>query len=76
MFRNYTKENLYTLVKAIVYRIYSSGIIFCISYLITGNAHISLTISIIEVIIKIGTYYLFEKLWDKHGKSRKKDNIF
>ena len=51
------------LVKSIIYRFYSSIITVIISYIITGNYKIALTIGTIDTIIKIFTYYLFDKIW-------------
>ena len=51
------------LLKAIVYRIYSSAITFLISYILTGNLIISLSIGLIDSLVKIFSYYGFEELW-------------
>jgi adenylylsulfate kinase len=51
------------LVKAIVYRIYSSAITFLISYLFTGNLVVSLSIGLIDSLAKIFTYYAFDEIW-------------
>ena len=51
------------LLKAIVYRIYSSAITFLISYLITGNIIISISISLIDSLVKIFSYYAFDEIW-------------
>jgi uncharacterized membrane protein len=59
------------LLKSVVYRFYSSGIIFTITFVFTGRADISLKVSAIELFTKIFTYYLFEKLWDKKNSFRK-----
>lgn len=51
------------LLKAVVYRIYSSLITFCISFLLTGNLLISLSIGLLDSFFKIFSYYIFDELW-------------
>lgn len=51
------------LLKAVVYRIYSSAITFLISYIFTGNLFISLSIGLIDSLVKIFSYYAFDELW-------------
>ena len=53
------------LLKAVMYRIYSSAITFLISYMLTGNLIISLSIGLIDSIVKIFSYYAFDELWDR-----------
>jgi len=52
------------LLKAVLYRIYSSAITFLISYLLTGNVILSLSIGLIDSLVKIFSYYAFDELWD------------
>lgn len=51
--------------KAVLYRICSTAITFMISYILTGNIVISLTISMIDSVAKIFSYYAFHELWDR-----------
>src|SRR5258705_3872289 len=51
------------LLKAVVYRIYSSTITFLISYILTGNLIISLSIGLIDSSVKIFSYYFFDEIW-------------
>lgn len=51
------------LFKAVVYRIYSSVITFLISFLLTGNMVVSLSISLIDSLVKIFSYYAFDEIW-------------
>ena len=53
------------LLKAVVYRVYSTLITFCISYLLTGNLVISLSISLLDSVFKIFSYYLFDEIWTR-----------
>jgi uncharacterized membrane protein len=50
-------------VKSISYRIYSSCITFCISYFATGSAKVGMSIGIADFFVKIGSYYVHERVW-------------
>ena len=52
-------------IKAVVYRFYSSIITFIIAYLLTKNLVASISIGIIDSLIKIFSYYAFDELWAK-----------
>ena len=62
------------ITKSISYRIYSSCITFGISYMATGNAKIGLSIGVADFFIKIGSYYIHERIWYriKFGLKHKK----
>jgi len=55
--------NKLKLIKAIVYRLYSSIITFLIAYLFTQNLVASVSIGIIDSMIKIFSYYAFDEVW-------------
>jgi len=55
--------NKLKLIKAVVYRFYSSLITFVIAYLLTKNLVASLSIGILDSVIKIFSYYAFDELW-------------
>lgn len=50
-------------VKSISYRIYSSCITFGISFFATGDAKIGLSIGVLDFFVKIGSYYIHERVW-------------
>ena len=52
-------------VKAVVYRFYSSIITFIIAYLLTKNLVASISIGIIDLLVKIFSYYAFDEIWAK-----------
>ena len=54
-----------TIIKSITYRIYSSIITFLISWLITRNLIVSFSIGVFDSLIKIASYYYFDKIWAK-----------
>ncbi len=51
------------LFKAVSYRVYSSCITFLISFIITGNCNIGLSIGVLDFTVKIFTYYIHERFW-------------
>jgi adenylylsulfate kinase len=53
------------ITKAITYRIYSSIITFIISYILTKNFKISLSLGILDSVIKVFSYYFFDEIWAK-----------
>lgn len=55
--------NKLKLIKAVVYRFYSSIITFVIAYLFTKNLVASISIGIIDSLIKIFSYYAFDEIW-------------
>ena len=57
--------NKQKIIKAVTYRVYSSLITFIISLILTQNFIVSISIGILDSILKIFTYYLFEVFWLK-----------
>ena len=57
--------NKQKVLKAVIYRIYSSLITFIISLVLTQNFLVSISIGVLDSILKIFSYYLFEVLWVK-----------
>ena len=51
------------LLKAVTYRVYSSSITFLISFLITGNCTVGLSIGVLDFTVKIFSYYFHERIW-------------
>ena len=65
------------IIKAIIYRIYSSLITFIISFILTQHFLVSLSIGVLDSVIKIFSYYLFEVIWSEFtGLSAKPAVIF
>ena len=57
--------NKLKLLKAVVYRFYSSLITFLIAFLFTKNFLASLSIGIADSLVKIFSYYFFDEIWAK-----------
>lgn len=54
-----------SLIKAIVYRFYSSIITFVIAFIFTKNFLASLSIGIVDSLVKIFSYYFFDEMWGR-----------
>ncbi len=53
-----------SIIKSITYRVYQSFLVTpLIAYIITGNVGIAVKFSVIEFLVKIPAYYLFERIW-------------
>lgn len=61
------KKNL---IKSIIYRVYSFVVTFLIAFVVTGNIKLSITLGLVENILKIATYYWFDVVWDKLTKKK------
>ena len=51
------------IVKAISYRMIASSSTFLITWIVTGEIHTGLKVGGIAVVIKMGLYYLHERMW-------------
>ena len=68
------ETNKRSLIKAITYRVYQSFVITpIIAYVLTGNTLLAFKFSLLEFLVKIPAYYLFERLWSliPHGYREK-----
>jgi uncharacterized membrane protein len=57
-----------TLIKTLIWRTIATLITVLTGWAVTGNYKFGLAIGGIEVIIKMVSYFLFERLWDKISK--------
>ena len=62
-----------SLVKAVSWRVTGSIDTFILSWIITGNPMIAGTISAVEVVTKIGLFYLHERAWAKISWGKVRD---
>lgn len=64
--KTYTQEKSYrSLIKAISWRVTGTIDTFVLTFIITGQLKFAITVSGVEVITKIGLYYLHERVWNK-----------
>ena len=59
-------------VKAISYRIYSSLISSVLLFMMTGSPVLSISFGAMEMMVKVLTYFLYERVWDKIPFGRRK----
>lgn len=57
--------NKLKLIKAVVYRFYSSLITFFVAFFFTRNVVASLSIGVADSLVKIFSYYAFDEVWAK-----------
>ncbi len=64
-----------SVLKSISWRLISVVATFCIVYYFTRDARISLSIGVVDLIIKLTLFYFHERAWThiKWGRQRKKD---
>lgn len=58
-------SHLRSVVKGTTYRAYSTFVTMFISYGVTGSFSMSWKIGLIEVVVKIFSYYIHERVWSK-----------
>jgi uncharacterized membrane protein len=56
------------IVKTITYRIFGSFVTFVSVVILTKDVKISLSLSVIELLIKPMTYFIHERIWYKYVK--------
>jgi uncharacterized membrane protein len=56
------------IIKTITYRIFGSFVTFVSVAILTKDVKISLSLSVIELLIKPITYFVHERIWYKHIK--------
>jgi uncharacterized membrane protein len=65
------EKRIRSMLKTITWRIIASSITFSLVYVFTGQLIISLGVGLFEVVSKLISYYLHERIWNgvKWGKS-------
>lgn len=61
-----------SIIKAISYRFYSTCITFTLSWLVTGTMKTAVLIGGSDFFVKIGTYYFYERVWNRFGFGRQR----
>ncbi|MDR5657328.1 MAG: DUF2061 domain-containing protein [Halobacteriota archaeon] len=54
-----------SLAKALVYRFFMIVLTILVAYAVTTDTTASLQIGVVTNVIKTGTYYAYERLWDR-----------
>lgn len=53
------------ILKSLIYRIFATVFTVAISFILTGDFNIALTIGGLELFSKIFIYYIYDIIWDK-----------
>jgi uncharacterized membrane protein len=53
------------LVKTMLYRVLMVAITILVAFFVTGNTTDALSIGLVANVVKTGTYYGYERLWDR-----------
>src|SRR5690348_7180496 len=64
------RDHLFSLLKGVSWRVVGTIDTIIISYLVTGQIHMALSIGSIEVFTKIALFYFHDRAWEL-AKSRK-----
>ena len=65
-------SHLRSIVKAVTWRIGGSGLTFVIALMLTGKVRLAMEIGLIDTVLKIGAFYVHERLWDRVGLGRRR----
>lgn len=60
-----SESHIRSILKGITWRIIATSTIIVIAYFTTGDLELAFTIGGLEFFIKLGLYYLHERLWLK-----------
>jgi len=61
-----------SIAKAVSYRILGSAVTGLIVFVLTGKATLSVGAGALDIVLKIGAYFLHERIWDRIDFGRSK----
>lgn len=61
----YLETQSRSIVKAITYRMVGATLGALIALLLTGRLSVAITFGLLDVVVKIGGYYVHERLWER-----------
>ena len=67
---NMKESHSRSIVKAVSYRILGSATTGLIVYVLTGKGTLGLSASVLDVVLKIGVYFIHERIWDRINYGR------
>lgn len=67
-----TDKRYRSLLKAISYRLTGTLVTIGVSFLVIGRVKPALSIGLVELVSKIGVYYLHERIWERIPVGRRK----
>ena len=59
-----------SIAKAVSYRILGSATTAIIVYLVTGKPALSVGVGAADIVLKIGVYFIHERIWDRINYGR------
>ena len=59
-----------SIMKAVSWRVIATAITFAISWILTGEVTLAAEIGIADTLLKFGTYYGHERLWNRLSVGR------
>lgn len=62
--RSPRQARLRAIIKTICYRLFMLLITVTVAWLVVGNVGDALNIGVVTNVVKTGTYYAYERLWD------------
>lgn len=65
-------SHIRSIAKAMTWRTGGTIVTVAVAYAITGAAETAATIGLADTVIKLGAYYVHERLWAKIGFGQKK----
>jgi uncharacterized membrane protein len=68
--KNGKDSNIKSLMKSVSWRVVGTFDTMIISYLVTGQVKMAISIGSVEVFSKIILYYLHERVWERAGKNK------
>jgi uncharacterized membrane protein len=66
------ETNSRSIAKAVSYRLLGSAVTAFIFFILTGQGTLSLGAGALDVVMKIGAYFLHERIWDRINYGRSK----
>jgi uncharacterized membrane protein len=61
------ETHLRSIAKAVSWRIGGSVVTFIVALLISGNVDIAAKVGLLDTLVKIGAFYLHERIWHRIG---------
>jgi uncharacterized membrane protein len=61
-----------SIVKAITWRAGGTVVTFAVAWILTGNISLSAGIGLLDTVIKIGAFYIHERLWNRLSFGKQK----
>jgi len=66
------ESHLRSILKGITWRLGGTTVTFVVAWLITGNINIAAKIGVIETVMKIGVFYIHERVWNRINIGKEK----